>query len=395
MVILAIKVGRGEKYWLLLIGAYLLIQTACFTKESTMMMIPISLAWWLIAWIGRRRHSPSAKFAENYAHRITLISILAGGIYLLARYIFFASKIIGGGQSSSFSFEGSQILSGLVRWGGWLLRDFTWLVPMTLVVLVWCLIQRLCPKSRLWMFAGVWMAAWLGLYIPWYFGAEYYLLPFAAGAAILAGVLLVEIFEIIREPRKAWITTGYVTLGLTCLLMLLTLTNSATDASVQLAQDAANTRVMEYVAENAPQGSTVLVNIQLANEYIEQMEFLLNYEYGRTDLQFDEYQAQDLSELAKQYPAVYVLLAEMQNQPKLTVRMGFIEDTLNIWNSILLPKLDSWKKAFQVSRDPAVLTIDFPRLLCPVVSRESYCAPDGRLVDYKNFHYGWTVYTNK
>jgi dimeric dUTPase (all-alpha-NTP-PPase superfamily) len=314
---------------------------------------------------------------------------------LLARYIFFSSKIIGGGQSSSFSFEGSQILNGLVRWGGWLLRDFTWLVPMGLAVLVWCLVKRRSPRSRLWLFAGVWMAAWLGLYIPWYFGAEYYLLPFAAGAAVLSGVLLVELLEIMREPGKTWKVTGYFTLGLTSLLLLATLANSAADASVQLAQDAANTRVMEYVAENAPLGSTVLVNIQLANEYIEQMEFLLNYDYGRTDLQFDDYQAQELSILAEQYPAVYVLVAEMQNQPKLTVRMGFIEDTLNIWNSILLPRLDSWKKAFQVGQDANLLIFDFPRLLCPLISRESYCAPGGGLVNNENFRYGWTVYTNK
>ena len=206
---------------------------------------------------------------------------------------------------------------------------------------------------------------------------------------------MVEILGILHEPRRAWKATAYLALGLTCLLMLATLANSATDASVQLAQDAANTRVMEYVAENAPLGSTVLVNIQLANEYIEQMEFLLNYEFGRTDLQFDDYQAQDLSLLAEQYPAVYVLVAEMQNQPKLTVRMGFIEDTLNIWNSILLPRLDSWKKAFQVGQDATLLIFDFPRLLCPLISLESYCAPGGGLVNNENFRYGWTVYTNK
>jgi hypothetical protein len=395
LVVIALKVDTRFKYWLLLLGAFLLVQMACFTKESTLIMIPISLVWWLIAWIGIKRHYSAAIYAEKIARRISLVSILAGGIYLLARYIFFSSKIIGGGQSSSFSFEGSQILSGLVRWGGWLLRDFTWLAPMSLVVLAWCLIKKRGPKSRLWIFAGVWMFAWLGLYIPWYFGAEYYLLPFAAGVAVFSGVLLVEILELLREPGLAWKAAGYITLGLTCLLMLLTLANSATDASVQLAQDAANSRVMEFVAENAPQGSTVLVNIQVANEYIEQMEFLLNYMYGRTDLQFDDYQAQDLSVLAVQYPAVYVLVAEMQNQPKLTVRMGFIEDSLNIWNSKLLPKLDSWKKAFQVRRDPSLLIVDFPRLLCPVISRESYCSADGRLVDYENFHYGWTVYTNK
>ncbi len=239
------------------------------------------------------------------------------------------------------------------------------------------------------------MAVWLGLYVPWYFGAEYYLLPFTAGAAVLAGVLLVEIVELIHDPGLIGKLTGFLTLGLTCLLLLATLANSYVDASVQLAQDASNTSVMEYVAKNAPIGSIVLVNIQLANEYIEQMEFLLNYEYGRTDLQFDKYQAQDLSQLTMQYPQVFILVADVKNQPKMTVRMGFIEDSLNIWNSILLPELTSWPESFQVTRDHPLLMVDFPRLLCSVINRENYCSPGSGLVNYQIFHYQWTVYTNR
>ena len=395
MVVIAVKVGHRFKYWLTLVGAFLLLLTACFAKESTLMLIPISLTWWLLAGLGRLRHITTATFAEKVARWILVISLLSGGIFLLARSIFFSSKIIGVGVASSFSFDVRQILSGVVRWGGWLMRDFIWLLPLTLVVFVWCLVKKRSPRSGLWLYAGVWMVAWLGLYIPWFFGAEYYLLPFTAGAAILVGVLLVEIIEIIRDPRRIWKVVGYITFGLTCLLFLATQANSVTDASVQLAQDAANTSVMEYVAENAPPGSNVLVNIQLANEYIEQMEFLLNYEYGRTDLQFDKYQSQDLSLLAEQYPAVFVLVADLENQPKMTVRMGFVEDTLDIWNSILLPKLESWKEAFQVTREPAILTVDFPRLLCPLINRENYCAPDGGMVNLRNLRYKWTVYTNK
>jgi hypothetical protein len=395
MIIIAIKAGRGYKYWAMLVGAFLLILTACFTKESTLVLIPISLAWWLIAWLGRLKHIIAATFAEKVARWVTLLSLLSGGVYYLARSIFFTSKIIGVGQASSFSLDGSQILAGLVRWGGWLMRDFIWLVPMALVVFGWCLVEKRSPRSGLWWFAGVWMVVWLGLYVPWYFGAEYYLLPFTAGAAVLAGVLLVEIVELIHVPGLIGKLTGFLTLGLTCLLLLATLANSYVDASVQLAQDSANTSVMEYVAKNAPIGSIVLVNIQLANEYIEQMEFLLNYEYGRTDLQFDKYQGQDLSQLTMQYPQVFILVADVKNQPKMTVRMGFIEDTLTIWNSILLPELTSWPESFQVTRDHPLLMVDFPRLLCSVIKRENYCSPGSGLVNYQIFHYQWTVYTNR
>ncbi|OGN95631.1 MAG: hypothetical protein A2Z71_00565 [Chloroflexi bacterium RBG_13_50_21] len=393
LVVIAIKYGRGYSYWVTLVGALLLVQTACFTKESTLLMIPISISWWLISWLGKLRKISTATFAEKVTRWLTLISLLSGGVYYLARSIFISSKIIGVGQGSSFSFEGSQILTGLVRWGGWILRDFIWLMPMILVVLIWCLVKRQPPRSGLWIFAGVWMLAWLGVYIPWYFGAEYYLMPFTAGVAVLSGVLLVEIIAFIGNPRRIWKATGTITLGLTSLLFLATQANSYSDASVQLAQDAANTSVMEYVAENAPVGSIVLVNIQLANEYIEQMEFLLKYDYGRTDLKIDYYHDQDLEQLAKQYPEVLILAAHMENQPKMTVRMGLIDHTLEIWNSLLAYKIDTWKETFQVRRVPALVMIDFPRLICPVIKQENYCSPDSGLVNIQNLLYQWTVYT--
>jgi hypothetical protein len=394
MVVIAVKAGRGYKYWLSLVGAFLLVQIACFTKESTLLMIPISICWWLIAWLGKLMHFSTAIFAEKVARRITLISLLSGGVYYLARSIFISSKIMGVGQGSSFSFESSQIVSGLVRWGGWLMRDFIWLVPLILIVFIWCVVKRRSPQSGLWVYAGVWMVAWLGIYIPWYFGAQYYLMPFTAGVAVLSGVLLVEILEIIGDPGRIWKATGTITLGFTCLLLLATQANSFTDASVQLAQDAANKSVMEYVAKNAPIGSMVLVNIQFANEYIEQMDLLLKYDYGRTDLQFDYYHDQDLSKLAEQYPEVLILAAEMKNQPKMTVRMGLIDHTLEIWNSLLAYKLDNWKETYQVRREPVLLTIDFPRLICPVIKAENYCSPEGGLVNFQNLFYQWTVYTN-
>src|SRR4030042_3899659 len=218
-------------------------------------------------------------------------------------------------------------------------------------------------------------------------------MPVTAGVAGLSGVLLVEILAFIGNPRRIWKATGTITLGLTSLLFLATQANSYSDASVQLAQDAANTSVMEYVAENAPVGSIVLVNIQLANEYIEQMEFLLKYDFGRTDLKIDYYHDQDLEQLAEQYPEVLILAAHMENQPKMTVRMGLIDHTLEIWNSLLAYKIGTWKETFQVRRDPALVMIDFPRLICPVIKRESYCSPDGGLVNFQNLLYQWTVYT--
>ena len=393
LVVMAVKSAQGVRYSLLLVSAALLLLVACFTKENTLVMLPISLVWWSIAWLGRWRHISSAPFVEKVTRWIMLSSLVSGLVFYLGRTLLLSSKILGVGQSSEFSFAPSQILNSIVRWGGWMLRDYLWLLPMGIMVLVVCLLQRRWPRSGLWWLAGVWMVFWLGLYLPWHFALEYYLLPFAAGTAVLTGVMLVEIIDLLKQPSRIWRGMSIAALTLTTLLLLVTQANSFTDASVQLAQDAANSRVLEYVVDNAPEGSLVIVNIQLANEYIEQMQLMLANFYHRPDLKLVNYQGEDLSLLMTQSHTTYFLLADLENQPKMTVRMGLDEPSLQVWNANILPALSSWRDVLQVTKDQRILTVDFPRLLCSIIYRENYCSAGTGLVNYEQFQYQWSVYT--
>ncbi len=390
---LAVKSARGFGYWLLVSSASLLILLACFTKENSLIMLPLSLFWWWVAFLGRWRHLASAAFVERLTRRIVLSSLAGGGLFYLGRTIMLSSRILGVGQSSQFSFALGQLLNSVVRWGGWMLRDFIWLLPMGLIVIVVCLARKRWPRSGLWWLALVWMTFWLGLYLPWHLAVGYYLLPFTVGAAVLSGSLIAEILEFIQQPGR-WVQgLSAAALGLSGLLLLLTQANSFTDASIQLAQDNANARVLEYVALNAPQGSQIVVNIQLANEYIEQMQLMLANFYRRPDLTLVNYQGEDLSIFKTQSHATYFLLAELTNQPKMTVRMGLDEPSLKVWNSNVLSVLATWKEDFEVSAQPQILTVDFPRLLCSVIYRENYCSAGSSLVNYRQFHYQWSVYT--
>ncbi len=238
LVILAARSTRGVRYWLLLVASVICLLVACFTKESTLLLLPISLVWWGIAFLGRLKHFSTALFVEKFSRHLVIVSLVSGAVFYLGRTIFLASsKILGVGQSSEFYFDRASILDGIVRWGGWLMRDFIWLLPMALMVVVWCLVKKRLPRSGLWWLAGVWMAFWLGMYIPWHFAVEYYLLPFAAGTAVLSGVLLVEIVDFVRQSGRIWKALGIASLVFTGLLLLATQANSFTDASVQLAQD--------------------------------------------------------------------------------------------------------------------------------------------------------------
>jgi hypothetical protein len=394
LAILAAREKKRQRVMLLISAAGLLLLVACLTKESTLLVLPIAVVWWGVAWIGRRRQSPSPPASEKASRSLAIASLASGVIFYLGRGVFLSSvKILGVGQSSEFFFDPANLLNSLVRWGGWLMRDYLWLLPMLLVVLLAGMVARRLPKQWLWLPALVWMAFWLGMYIPWHFAVEYYLLPFAAGTAVLSGVLLTELLELVRRSSRLWRGLGYTGLALTGLLLLVSQANTFSDAAIQLAQDAANARVLQYVAANAPQGSRVMVNLQIANEYIEQMQLTLANFYQRPDLTLVNYQGEDLSVMQLQAQKTYFLRADLANQPKMTVRMGLDEPSLKIWNASVDQSLSSWQQDFQVSADPQILTVDFPRLLCAVIHRESYCAAGSGLVNFRQLHYQWTVYT--
>lgn len=236
LAVMAARTQNCSKVWLLEIASTLILLTACFTKESTILLLPISLTWWVIGWLGKKR-MPSAQLVLKVSGYIILPSLASAVIFYLGRTAFLSSsKILGVGQSSGYSFTLSSILDGVIRWGGWIMRDFIWLIPLSLIVFACCLVRRKWPRSRLWWLALVWMAFWLGMYIPWRFAVEYYLLPFAAGAAVLSGVLLVELVDLTRQSI-GWKLVGVVTLTLTGCLLLVSQANSFTDAAIQLAQD--------------------------------------------------------------------------------------------------------------------------------------------------------------
>ena len=393
LVFLAVKSAKGFAYWVLLASATLLVLLACLTKENTLIILPISLMWWGIAFVGRWRRVTSAAVVERVTRRLVFISLVGCGLFYLARTLVLSSRILGVGQSSEFSFAPSQLLNSFVRWGGWMLRDYLWLLPLALLVLVLCLVRKRWPHSALWWLALIWMVFWWGLYLPWHFALEYYLLPFAAGTAVFSGVLLTEPVEYFLNRGRLMKVVSIGTLILTAILLLITQANSFSDAAIQLAQDRANQQVLDYVAKYAAQNSSVVVNIRLANEYIEQMQLMLANFYHRSDLTLVNYQGEDLSVLSAEQPSTNFLLATVVNQPMLTVRMGLDEPSLQLWNASVLPALVTWHEDFQVSTIPYILTVDFPRLLCPIIYRENYCSAGWGLLNIRQFHYQWSVYT--
>jgi hypothetical protein len=135
--------------------------------------------------------------------------------------------------------------------------------------------------------------------------------------------------------------------------------------------------MLAQVAEYAPVGSTVLVNIQTSNEYVEQMGlYYLPKVFNRPDLITLPYQSQPLGVEAELYrPDVILAVPHIENQPLMAVRLGLYEPTQNTWNQSLLDQLSSgWKMQNSIDHQfPLFLSIcpgfcPFIQLACFVLS---------------------------
>jgi hypothetical protein len=262
------------------------------------------------------------------------------------------------------------------------------------VVSIGYLARKRSSQGWLTFEALIWMAAWVIFYLPWTFAVEYYLLPFAAGCAIYGGFLVTQAIAWLSTPGKRWPILAWCALILSGLWLLPTLSNNASNARIQLAVDATNAEVLTYLAETAPPGSTVLVNIQYSNEYIDQIRLHLNHAHNRPDITVDLFKFQAINPGASDNPeTIYVISPSVANQPLLTVRLGLVEETQQHWNKLLQDFLSTeWKTVYANEHTFRLFTVDLPRLACPILPRVEYCSTPAPVLDRREFSYGWKVY---
>ncbi len=363
---------------------------ANLTKETTIVLIPISLAWYLLARFWPRQGMSTAKRATHGAY--LLANLIAGGIFYLLRTIVLSPQILAGTYSGQYSFQIKQIAVSVLRWAGWLVRDFMWIVPLIAVAIILWILRRRLAGGFLLLEAILWMGAWICIYLPWNFMSEYYMLPFALAAAVFASQLIIELAAAFREVGwKSWMAIGGASLAL--LLLAGNLFNNLTNARVQLAVDSTNAAMMAYLVKHTAPGSTVLINIQTQNEYVVEMETQLGNVYDRPDLKISLFRSGSSPD--QNAAGIYIVDPFVKNQPLLTVRMGVIEDTQNMWNDNLQGYLQThpgWQIVYSPSDSFKLSDINYPRLFCPFVKTRAFCATPVPSVDLREFSYGWTIY---
>jgi hypothetical protein len=96
LAVLAARALKSTQVWLLLSTSTVILLVACFTKESTILLLPTSLVWWVIAWLGRKMHFPAAHFVQKASGFVILPSLVSAVIFYLGRTAFLSSsKILG------------------------------------------------------------------------------------------------------------------------------------------------------------------------------------------------------------------------------------------------------------------------------------------------------------
>ena len=364
--------------------ATVLILLATLTKETSVIIVPISAAWLLlavaVAGIGQKRGE------VNRWGTLLLASSIATLVYLVLRGQVVEVSLSEGTYTNNLELTVTRVIDSTIRWSGWLIRNSVWLAPLLLIPLV-DLIDRRLKHRQLLAGAGVWTIAWIVIYLPWEFTVEYYMLPVAVGVSIIGGVALDSAVERIREKRRA--TLAWLSLAIASILWLTTLPNNYSNARQQLAVDSSNARMLAYLVQQADGSQDVVVNIQHENEYVYEIRVFLQDVMGLDSTSVEVFNP----EVGFAPRSLLVASPFVQNQPLLAVRMGVVEPSQTEWNRSLTEALGSPSKAaFEWEESFQLALIDLPRLLCSGLPQRGYCTTERSLIDTREFNYGWQIY---
>jgi hypothetical protein len=381
------------------IGFLTLLSAAC--KETTLLLAPITLVWWGLAWWRGRHDAPRSSLSGWRA--LAGGSVLGSGLFVALRQILIGQALVGFGYTERYEVYVSRILSSAARWGAWLVHDFAYVVPL-LAGLV--LLGRFAWRG---MRPGllpilVWLFAWMGFYLPWLYVADYYLLPFAAGTVVLAAGCVECLLEVGQAGHMRKVVAG-IALGLSACLLPAALANSLTMARLQLLTDAANSEALAYLAASAPEGADVQVNIQQESEYLDEIADHLHLVYERPDLSVTRLNLEAIGE-SGMGPAL-IAAPFIRHQVLLSPRIGVYERYQVTDNSKLEAALAGSAPVGSIEKQVHAASVDPARLACPLLlmraspadaqevgvmgSIRRYCE-NAPAIDTRMVEYGWRFY---
>jgi hypothetical protein len=374
----------------LLAASALALLFAYLTKETAQAMLVVSV----LCVIALRRlpgitRQPSAERIDRWC----LAMNLAGtALFWAVRAAVGTAAIGAGGDSHHYAVSGQVLAASALRHLAWYVRDFPLLAPL-LAFVWWRERHRLRADPWLVLVSVFWIIAWTLIMLPWHSTFEYYLLPAAIGVSALTGIGMASVVRSLGASRRAVRMVARTLLILTVVLAFLSLATALTNGRLQVAIDAANQRLVDFLATAVVRHGTVLVNLSDPNEYVAELALHLHVLKDRRDVKVDYLGGRDLRE----GDAILVAAPMMRNQPTPSIRMAISEVDATRSHAALSARLG--RQADVVYRHTERFRLLMAQLhapLCVLVPGSAARAPlfcgSRRFLDTRKFAYGWEVY---
>jgi hypothetical protein len=362
----------------------------CITKETGILLIPAALFSYLVTWFWYRMTNRSNHPKVKLRSAMWWSAFFGVLIYLIIASIFMQHNLLTT-RSSNFNFTPAWLYSQIRLAGDWMLRDYLFLVPMGMVALI--ALFRKANRDKLFLLLEflVWMGLWIGVYIPWIYIPEYYLLPAALITALICALFVSVDLELAtwNSPIRYLALVGLVLSGI---LFVATLPSQVSNGRLQLAIDRANNDMLTYVVKHAPEGGTVWINIQTPNEYVEEITLWVTQIMGRPDLQVDYFHFQDLTQVQENTGKAWIVSPFVNNLSYPSVRMGIMELPSREWNSSLDDYLENRGELLtEIKQSFHSSNFDPIRSFCPLTPSLSYCLVPNAPLDNRILDYGWRI----
>ena len=383
----ATEAHRARRAALIALAAAALL-LAHATKETSLVVIPISLGWLAVERWSSREREPCTRFAATYV----AINVVAAAAFIVLRSYYSPLGLAEGTYTRAYTLNPAVVGAALFRISAWLVRDFAFLLPL-LAATIPSLLGGRPGWRRPVLYACVWMAGWLAVYLPWPATFEYYLLPFAFGAAALGGTVVGDAWAARRRHSATGRRLAWSVLVASGLLWLVAIVNAVADARVQLTVDRSNSDLVDFLAA-LPSRSRVVLNTGV-NEYLFELPMHLSQIKRRSDIVVEH-----RTRMPPDGPSsadVFVVTAEMANKPGPTVRVALDEPGVRHDNAVLNAMLTPHaERVYRAAQHTHVVELGIHRLLCHVtvspVTDPTYCPIDRGVVGRRTFSYGWQVH---